>query len=52
MLGLMPKFTATVSILAVKSLFRLAGRQATGLIASLFRWMQVELLEPDHSPVS
>jgi Transposase DDE domain len=44
--------TAIMSVLTVKSLFRLAGRQATGLIASLFELMQVELPVPDHSTVS
>jgi hypothetical protein len=44
--------TAIMSVLTVKSLFCLAGRQATGLIASLFELMQVELSVPDHSTVS
>jgi hypothetical protein len=44
--------TAIMSVLTVKNLFRLAGRQATGLIASLFELMQVELPVPDHSTVS
>jgi hypothetical protein len=35
-----------MSVLTVKNLFRLAGRQATGLIASLFELMQVELPVP------
>jgi hypothetical protein len=33
-----------MSVLTVKNLFRLAGRQATGLIASLFESLRV------HSP--
>ena len=41
-----------MSVVTVKSLFRLAGRQATGLMASLFELMQVKLPVPDHSTVS
>jgi hypothetical protein len=44
--------TAIMSVLTVKNLFRLAGRQATGLMASLFELMQVKLPVPDHSTVS
>jgi hypothetical protein len=43
---------AIMSVLTVKSLFGLAGRQATGLIASVFELMQVELPVLDHSTVS
>lgn len=43
---------AIMSVLTVKSLFRLAGRQATGLLGSLFELMQVKLPVPDHSTIS
>ena len=39
-------------MLSLKSLFGLAGRQTSGLMASLFDLMQVELSVPDHSTVS
>jgi Transposase DDE domain len=40
-----------MSMVTVKSLFQLAGRQATGLLASVFELMQGELPVPDHSRV-
>jgi hypothetical protein len=43
---------AIVSVLTMKSLFQLAGRQASGLMTSLFELMHVELPVPDHSTVS
>jgi hypothetical protein len=43
---------AIVSVLTMKSLFQLAGRQASGLMTSLFELMHVELPIPDHSTVS
>ncbi|MGR3280777.1 transposase, partial [Acaryochloris marina NIES-2412] len=43
---------AIMSVVTIKNLFQLAGRQATGLLASLFELMQLELPVPDHSTVS
>jgi hypothetical protein len=43
---------AIMSVVTLKSLFQLAGRQASGFLASLFELMQVELPVPDHSTVS
>jgi Transposase DDE domain len=43
---------AILTMLSLKSLFHLAGRQSSGLMASLFELMQVELPVPDHSTVS
>jgi Transposase DDE domain len=39
-------------MLSLKSLFHLAGRQTSGLLASLFELMQVKLPVPDHSTLS
>lgn len=36
----------------LKSIFHLAGRQAQGLVESLFELMRIELPVPDHSTVS
>jgi hypothetical protein len=41
-----------LSVLTVKSVFHLAGRQASGFVASVFELMGVELPVPDHSTVS
>jgi hypothetical protein len=43
---------AIMSVLTVKSVFDLAGRQASGFVASVFKLMGVELPVPDHSTVS
>jgi hypothetical protein len=43
---------AIETVVTLKSLFHLAGRQATGFVASIFEWMEVELPVPDHSTVS
>jgi Transposase DDE domain len=40
------------TIVTVKSLFHLGGRQATGFVSSIFELMGVELLVADHSTVS
>jgi Transposase DDE domain len=39
---------AILTMLSLKSLFGLAGRQTSGLMASLFDLMQVKLSVPDH----
>ena len=36
----------------IKSVYRLAGRQAVGLVESVFKLMQVKLRVPDHSTLS
>lgn len=53
-MGAPPTYTdiAIVCMVNLKSLFGLAGRQTSGLMASLFELMQVELPVPDHSTVS
>jgi hypothetical protein len=43
---------AIISVVTMKSLFHLAGRQASGLMASVFELMSIELPVPDHSTVS
>jgi hypothetical protein len=43
---------AIESVVVIKSLFNLGGRQATGFIGSIFALMGVELPVPDHSTVS
>lgn len=43
---------AIMSVVTLKSLFQLGGRQSSGFLASLFELMQVELPVPDHSTVS
>lgn len=43
---------AILSVLTVKSVFHLAGRQASGFVASVFELMGVELPVPDHSTIS
>ncbi len=43
---------AIETVVTLKSLFHLGGRQATGFIASIFELMGVELPVPDHSTVS
>jgi hypothetical protein len=43
---------AILSVLTVKSVFDLAGRQASGFVCSVFELMGVELPVPDHSTVS
>ena len=43
---------AILSVLTLKSVFHLAGRQASGFVASVFELMGVELPVPDHSTVS
>jgi hypothetical protein len=36
----------------MKSIYGLAGRQAVGLVTSIFELMQVDLAVPDHSTLS
>jgi hypothetical protein len=43
---------AIETVVTLKSLFHLAGRQATGFVGSIFELMEVELPVPDHSTVS
>jgi transposase len=43
---------AIETLVIVKSLYHIAGRQATGFVASVFGLMGVELRVPDHSTVS
>jgi hypothetical protein len=43
---------AIMSVLTLKSLFRLAGRQASGFMVSVFELMGIELPVPEHSTVS
>ncbi len=52
--GSSPKYTdAAIQTMAqVKFVFHQAGRQTSGLVASVFRLMKVELPVPDHSTVS
>lgn len=52
--GASPTYTdaAIETLAAVKFLFRQAGRQAEGLLASIFEMMQVKLDVPDHTTLS
>lgn len=52
--GSSPKYTdAAIQTMAqVKFVFHQAGRQTSGLVASVFRLMKVKLPVPDHSTVS
>jgi hypothetical protein len=43
---------AIETVVSLKSLFHLGGRQATGFVGSIFELMGVELPVPDHSTVS
>jgi Transposase DDE domain len=43
---------AIVTIVTLKSLFNLGGRQATGFVSSIFGMLGVELPVPDHSTLS
>ena len=43
---------AILTMLSLKSLFGLAGRQTSGLMASLFDLMQINLSVPDHPSTS
>lgn len=43
---------AIETVAMLKSVYSLAGRQATGLVASIFELMQVALPVPEHSTVS
>jgi hypothetical protein len=43
---------AILSVLTVKSVFNLAGRQGSGFVCSVFELMGVELPVPDHNTVS
>jgi hypothetical protein len=43
---------AIETLVVVKSLYHLAGRQATGFVASVFELMGIELRVPDHSTIS
>ncbi|NJM66615.1 MAG: IS5 family transposase, partial [Acaryochloris sp. RU_4_1] len=43
---------AILSVLTVKNVFDLAGRQASGFVACVFELMGLELPVPDHSTVS
>ncbi len=44
--------TAIATVATLKSLFHLAGRQAQGLVESLFQLMAIALPVPDHSTIS
>jgi hypothetical protein len=44
--------TAIATVATLKSLFRLAGRQAQGFVESVFQLMSIRLPVPDHSTVS
>jgi hypothetical protein len=52
--GSSPKYTdgAIQAMASVKFVFRQAGRQTCGLIASIFELMKVDLPVPDHSTLS
>lgn len=52
--GRSPKYTdaAIETMACVKFVFHQAGRQTSGLVASIFQLMKVELPVPDHSTVS
>lgn len=43
---------AIETVLVIKSVYGLAGRQAVGFVASIFALMNVELAVPEHSTVS
>ncbi|MEM6428155.1 MAG: IS5 family transposase [Deinococcota bacterium] len=43
---------AIEAVVIIKSIFGLAGRQAVGLLSSIFKLMEVELAVPDPSTVS
>lgn len=43
---------AIATVATLKSLFHLAGRQAQGLVESVFQLMNITLPVPDHSTVS
>lgn len=44
--------TAIATVATLKSLFRLAGRQAQGFVESVFQLMSIQLPVPDHSTIS
>jgi len=52
--GASPTYTdlAIETMLTVKALYHLAGRQTTGLVASLFALLQIDKPVPDHSTLS
>ena len=43
---------AIETVVTMKSIYGLAGRQAVGFVASLFKLMQVDLSVPEHSTLS
>ena len=43
---------AIATMSTIKSIFKLAGRQAQGFVESVFKLMQINLPVPDHSTVS
>jgi len=52
--GSSPKYTdqAIQAMASVKFVLHQAGRQTSGLVASIFQLMRVDLPVPDHSTVS
>jgi len=52
--GSSPKYSdqAITAMASVKFIFHQAGRQTSGLVASIFRLMKVDLPVPDHSTLS
>lgn len=52
--GSSPQYTdaAIRAMASVKFIFHQAGRQTSGLVASIFRLMKIDLPVPDHSTVS
>ena len=43
---------AIETVISIKSIFKLAGRQAVGLVKSVFELMSIDLAVPDHSTLS
>ena len=43
---------AIATMITIKNIFNLAGRQAQGFVESLLKLMKIELPVPDHSTVS
>jgi len=43
---------AIETVMMIKSIYRLAGRQAVGFVESVFKLMEIDLSVPDHSTLS
>lgn len=43
---------AIETVVMIKSVYKLAGRQAVGLVKSVFKLLAVDLAVPDHSTLS